>query len=116
MVYFSTEIYNHDITLFIDQKIYLLKCDQTNHLIDPPPSQSDCDFKIREIEIIEDVNQFLFNTYLVRPIQLGLDKNKKRMLIITTECEDELLDKIYYFNKDRIGLHKLATFFIFKRK
>jgi len=116
MMVIRTNSQFHDLTLFVDEKIFLLKDDQSKKYLSSSMSQDDCDFQIKAIEIIENTDQYLFSNYLVRPMQLGLDRSDQVMMIISTTCENEMFDKIYYFDKDRIGLHMQATFFVFKRK
>ena len=105
-----------NLTLFIDDKIYLDEGNQTMQHSTQSMFQDDCNFQIRDIEEIKDVDRYLFSTYMVKPIQLSLDEDVARMMIIYTSCEDEMFDNIFYFKKNIIGLHKLATFFIFERK
>ena len=105
-----------ETTLNIDNEIFFLKSNSKEQPESFSAIQNKCELEIKKIEEIQDIDNYLFNAFKIRTIQLGLENAEKRMMIITTTCEDELFDQLYYFSSDLIGLHELGMFFILKRK
>jgi len=82
-----------------------------NELIEFLPKTS-CNFSIYKTEEITDINTFLFDNFALRPIQLQLDKNKDKITLIYTDCDEVFLRILYYIPGNKLLIHDFGTFFI----